>query len=95
MRYRICDMCGQPLEENTLRYEARIQVYAAYDPLEISFADLKGDFREELRRVAEACRDMSEEELMRQVFTELHLDLCPRCQQVYIRNPLPQLPDSQ
>jgi len=37
---RICDRCGQPLEEGALRYVAKIQVFAAYDPLEISFEDL-------------------------------------------------------
>ncbi|MBP7830525.1 MAG: hypothetical protein KA248_11460 [Kiritimatiellae bacterium] len=85
---RICDRCGQPLEPKALRYIARIQVYAAYDPLEITFEDLTRDYTSEMRRIMEECRDLTEEELMRDVYVDFTFDLCPACQKKYIQNPL-------
>ena len=41
MPTRLCDRCGQLIEEGALRYIAKIQVYAAYDPLNVDFAELK------------------------------------------------------
>ncbi|HIE11236.1 MAG TPA: hypothetical protein EYP62_06435 [Kiritimatiellae bacterium] len=87
---RICDMCGEPLDPGDLRYELRIEAFAAYDPLDITFDDLLGmDLEKEIARVADACRNVSSQELMRQVYTSFRFDLCPRCYRRYIRNPLP------
>ena len=85
---RICDKCGQPIEEGALRYVARIQVYAAYDPLNITFEDLERDHTEEIRKIAEQCRDMTEEDLMRDVYVDFVFDLCPVCQKRFIADPL-------
>lgn len=85
---RICDKCGQPIEEGALRYVARIQVYAAYDPLNITFEDLAKDHTEEIKQLMEQCRDMTEEELMKGVYVEFVYDLCPVCQKQYIADPL-------
>lgn len=89
MLNRVCDRCGQPLEEGALRYVARIQVYAAYDPLQITFEDLEEDHEAKIRQILEACQNMSEEELMRDVYVEFSFDLCPPCQKAYIKDPLP------
>lgn len=86
---RICDRCGQPIEEGALRYEVKIQVFAAYDPLEISFEDLALDHGAEIARIAEACKDLTEEELMRDVYLDFHFDLCRPCQRAYIKGPVP------
>lgn len=88
MTNRICDRCGQPLEPKSLRYIARIQVYAAYDPLEITFEDLTRDYSAEMHRIMEECRDLTEEKLMRDVYVDFTFDLCPGCQKQYIQNPL-------
>ncbi len=41
-----CDMCdNELLIDEDVRYISEIQVYAAYDPLEITASDLKKDFR--------------------------------------------------
>jgi hypothetical protein len=85
---RICDRCGQPLEDGALRYVAKIQVYAAYDPLNITFEDLAQDHTEEIKKLAEQCRDMTEEELMRGVYVDFLFDLCPACQKVFVADPL-------
>jgi hypothetical protein len=84
----ICDRCGRPLENGHLRYTARITVYAAADPLEITLEDLLRDTRQEMRRVLEQCEELSEEELMRDVWVEFEFDLCRSCQKVYIADPL-------
>jgi len=86
---RVCDRCGQPIEDGTLRYEARIQVFAAYDPLEISFDDLTQDHSAEIAKIVEQCKDLTEEDLMRDVYLDFHFDLCRPCQRAYIKDPLP------
>jgi len=85
---RLCDRCGQPIEEGALRYEAKIHVFAAYDPLNITFEDLEKDHTEELKRLQEECRELSETELMEGVYVDFHFDLCPLCQKSYIKDPL-------
>jgi hypothetical protein len=86
---RACDRCGQPLEDGALRYVAKVQVYAAYDPLEITFEDLAVDQEEQIARILEECRDLTEEELMRDVYVDFRFDLCPSCQKSYIKDPMP------
>ncbi len=86
---RICDRCGQPLEQGALRYVAKIQVFAAYDPLEITFEDLMRDHSDDIKKILEQCRDLTEEELTRDVFVNFQFDLCRACQRAYITDPLP------
>lgn len=89
MPIRMCDRCGQPLDESAPRYIAKIQVYAAYDTLGVSFDDVTRDHTDEIRKIVEQCKDMTEEELMRDVFVEFQFDLCRPCQRAYIMEPLP------
>jgi hypothetical protein len=86
---RVCDRYGLPIMEGELRYIAKIQVFAAYDPLEITFEDLTWDHTQEIERLIEACQDLSEEELMRDVHVEFQYDLCRPCQKVYVAKPMP------
>jgi hypothetical protein len=86
---RVCDCCGQPLEQGALRYVAKIQVFAAYDPLEITFEDLMRDHSDDIKKILEQCKDLTEEELLRDVFVDFQFDLCRACQRAYIQDPLP------
>lgn len=88
MSNRICDRCGRFIEEGELRYVARIQVYAASDPLEITIEDLMRDHQAEIDRLIEQCEGLTEEELMRDVHVEFQFDLCRRCQKAYVSAPL-------
>ncbi len=88
-KIRVCDRCGQPLEQGALRYVAKIQVFAAYDPLEITFEDITRDHTDEIKKIVEQCKDLTEEELMRDVWVEFQFDLCRPCQRAYITDPLP------
>jgi len=88
MKKRLCDRCGKPIRKKELRYIAKIQVYAAYDPLEITFEDLVRDHTAEIEEILRQCEDMTEDELMRDVYVEFQFDLCRPCQREYVANPL-------
>jgi hypothetical protein len=76
------------MESKDTRYIARIQVLAAADPLEISSEDLQEDHSDEIDRLLKQCAEMTEKELMEDVFVEFRFDLCRKCQKAYIANPL-------
>lgn len=84
----ICDRCGRPIERGQIRYIARIQVFAAADPLEITLEDLLRDTRREMDEIMGQCEQLSEAELMRDVHVEFQFDLCRACQRVYVTDPL-------
>ena len=50
-----CDACGQPVTEE--RFVARVEVYPAFDPDEITEADLDAD---NMQQVAELIQEMEE-----------------------------------
>ena len=83
-----CDRCGKPLEAGALRYVAKIQVFAASDPLMITDEDLQRDHTDEFERLLAECERLTEEELMRDVYVDFEFDLCPSCQRAYLENPL-------
>jgi hypothetical protein len=89
MPTRLCDRCGQLIEEGALRYIAKIQVYAAYDPLNVDFEDMTRDHSNEIKEILKRCEDLSEEELMQDVYVDFQFDLCRPCQRFYIKDPLP------
>ena len=89
MPTRLCDRCGQLIEEGALRYIAKIQVYAAYDPLNVDFADMRRDYTNEIKEILKRCEELSEEELMQDVYVDFQFDLCRACQRFYIKDPLP------
>jgi hypothetical protein len=84
----ICDRCGRPLQNGQLRYTARIQVFAAADPIVITLDDLLRDTQREMKELFDQCEQLSEEELMRDVYVEFQFDLCRSCQKIYIADPL-------
>jgi len=91
----LCDRCGQPLEKGQLRYTVKIQVFAAYDEMEISGKDLLKSHKKEIKELIEQARNMTEEELMRDVYVELQFDLCRACQREYVKQPIVPPPEEQ
>jgi hypothetical protein len=85
----LCDRCGRPLEAGDLRYVARIEVFAAADPLTVTAEDLAADTRGTMEDLLERCAGMTEDELMQDVHVAFQFDLCLRCQRAYLLNPLP------
>lgn len=86
----VCDRCEKTLliDEN-VRYEVRIVVQAAYDPMEITREDVARDRSEEWRELLSELESLGAEDAQDQVHRELRFDLCPPCQREYLRRPLP------
>ena len=86
-----CDLCGKTLlvDEN-VRYVARIELFAAYDPMELTEADLEKDFDRELRELIERMKTLDPEKAQDEVHREFRFDLCPACRKKYARDPLPR-----
>lgn len=86
MLHFTCDLCGQPL--NDQRYVVQLEVFPAFDPDEITEADLDADH---LQEVADILRD---EELLGSASEqdedtkEFRYDLCPKCHARFIKDPL-------
>jgi hypothetical protein len=89
MNHRTCDRCGQELlKDREVRYEVRIEVLAAYDPLNLSEEDLSKDFRAEIAKVLQQLENISLAEAQNQVHRKFEFDLCPDCQRGFVRDPL-------
>jgi len=84
----VCDRCGRPIRKGDLRYVARIEVVAAADLLEITLEDLLRDTRREMDALLQQCEQLTEEELMRDVYVKFEFDLCRVCQKAYVTDPL-------
>jgi hypothetical protein len=87
MNHSTCDNCGGALlTDSEVRYEVRIEVKAAYDPLEISAEDLEKDYRTEIAKVLRQLEGLSAAEAQNQVYRAFDFDLCVACQRRYIRS---------
>jgi hypothetical protein len=84
-----CDLCGKTLlaDEDT-RYVVKIEVYAAYDPMEITGDDLAEDRSDEMQGLLEEMEGMDAEDLEDGVFKTFRYDLCPECHEAYLKDPL-------
>jgi len=83
-----CDRCGNGLLlDAPVRYEVRIEVKSAYDPLELTDDDL-AKAAEDLKQAVEAVQNLSAEDAMDEVYREFRFDLCRTCQKQFIRAPL-------
>ena len=83
-----CDGCGAPLKKHDLRYTVKIDVRAAYDEIEIGLADLVRDHDAEIRALIDQLCSQDPREVEETVYKLINLDLCPRCQRAFIRDPL-------
>ena len=84
-----CDRCGKGrLVDEEVRYLVKVEVWAAYDPMEIAPEDLEKDREAEIRELVEALDRMTEQEAMDSVYRKLVFDLCPACQRDYLADPL-------
>jgi hypothetical protein len=84
-----CDGCGAPLlVESDVRYEVKIEVKAAYDPMEITEDDLKKDYRAEMAKLIAKLEHVTEAQAMDEVYRTFRFDLCTPCQRKYLVKPL-------
>jgi hypothetical protein len=90
MNHSSCDLCGKDLlAASEVRYELKIEVKAAYDPLNLSQEDLAKDFKTEIARVLRQLEGLSPQEAQDQVYRVFEFDLCSACRRKYMQNPLP------
>lgn len=81
-----CDVCGKTLLlDEEVRYIVNIEVFAAYDPMEITDADLKRDLEKELRDLVKRMETMDPEKAQDSVYRRFRFHLCPACQKEYLR----------
>lgn len=83
-----CAICGRKLVKGKPRYITRIVSYAAYDPLEITFDDLRLDLDKALAEVLAKIREKPTRKLQDEIIKTFHYDLCPACRRKYVKNPL-------
>lgn len=84
-----CDMCdNELLIGEDVRYVSEIQVYAAYDPLEIAASDLKKDLRSAISELVKKMSRLTQQQAQNSVYKAFSFDLCCKCQKEYIKNPL-------
>jgi hypothetical protein len=84
-----CDLCGETLLiDSEVRYRVKIEVFAAYDPLELAPGDLRRDIEGEMAALLERMETMDPKALEDQVYRRFDFDLCPGCQRRYLQDPL-------
>lgn len=85
-----CDVCGKtlPAEGRETRYVVKVEIYSAYDPLDITDEDLSHDHSDEIEDLLDEMADIEAEALENQVYKTFRYDLCPECQAVYLKDPL-------
>jgi hypothetical protein len=83
-----CDGCGLEMKRGELRYRVTIDVRAAYDELTVGLMDLLRDHRADLERLIEQRKDKDPKAVEESVYKQFKLDLCPRCQRGYLKDPL-------
>ncbi|MBI3271349.1 MAG: hypothetical protein HYZ53_20325 [Planctomycetes bacterium] len=89
MEHLTCDLCGGPLLlTEPVRYEVRIEVKSAYDPLELTQEDLEKDHHREIAEILDRLNQMDPKAVQDQVYARFDLDLCAKCQSVFVKDPL-------
>ena len=83
-----CDRCGAGLLlDAPVRYEVRIEVKSAYDPMELTQEDLS-KAADDLKKAIEALKNYPVEKAQDEVYREFRFDLCATCQKAYLKSPL-------
>jgi hypothetical protein len=84
-----CDLCGKTLSgDEETRYVVKIEVYAAYDPMEIGADDIEKDHNDEIEELLEEMEGFDAEQLESQVYKTFRFDLCAHCHEAYLKDPL-------
>jgi hypothetical protein len=84
----LCARCAAELTPGSGDfYVVRIEAVADPTPPSFSEEDLNRDHRAEIQRLVKQMRDLSERELLDQVYRRLVLCLCGPCYREWIENP--------
>ena len=85
MIIRICDNCGCEIETGKTRYKIRVDIYAAYDTLQISEEDLNKDHLVEIAKLIKKIEEMDPQEVSAEVHEAVEMDLCQNCRKLFHR----------
>lgn len=89
MHYYQCDICHRTLKPSELRYHIKIEVTAIYEQNEIHLADLIRNHMDEITKLIQKMEQCTADELEEQIYKQFNFDLCPKCQKLYLSQPLP------
>jgi hypothetical protein len=88
MIHYTCDCCKRPLDpEHETRYIVRLEVYAALDPVEEDNSDDR-DHLQEIQDILESLDEVEETSFEDNVYHHARFDLCDKCRQRFVKNPL-------
>lgn len=86
MLHFTCDLCGGSIDHE--RYVAQVEVAPAYDPDDLTEADLDEDHLEQVAESLAALESTSEFQVDDFGPQKFRFDLCPHCWQRYLKDPL-------
>ena len=77
----LCDRCSALIEHPRARFAMRLELFAAYDGLEIRSAeDLeKRNLKAEIQQLLDEMKEMDPSQLERDVYARYEFDLCKKC----------------
>ena len=84
-----CDLCGKDL--NALgdpRYVVKIEVFAGFDPNQITEEDLDDDHMEQIAEILQHDEDLGGNEALKPVRQGFRYDLCSCCRTRFVKDPL-------
>jgi hypothetical protein len=83
-----CDLCRRDMDaENELRFVVKLEVYAAFDPLQEDGDDDR-DHLQEIHEILERSEIAESPDISEEVYQQLRYDLCPECRKRFMKNPL-------
>ncbi len=84
-----CDLCKRDLDpKEDLRFVVKLEIYAAFDPMESEEDADDRDHLQELQEILERVEGAEDPEIGDDVYQQLRFDLCPECRQRFLKNPL-------
>jgi hypothetical protein len=81
-----CDLCGRVIARE--RFEAKLEVAAAFDPDEITSSDLDADHLQAVAQSLEELEDTGQFEIEQTGPKKMRFDLCGQCVSRYLKDPL-------
>ena len=88
MLHYTCDCCQRPIDpQHDHRYVVRVEVYAAINPMEEEDDDER-DHLQELQDILDRLDDVEDERISDEVYQQKRYDLCSKCRNAYVKNPL-------
>lgn len=82
-----CDRCKRVLDpEDDVRYVVRLEIYAAFDPVDVDEVEDDRDHLVEIQEMLEQIDD--ETACLDEASQKQRFDLCSDCYKEYIRNPV-------